>query len=335
LSLRTELETVSLLASDIVVIKTTDTEIMGFRNGAATGIAISGTEASTARPNTVIEVLIGPDSRPLGKTIGRLRWRRRYGVYPMALHRKGNAIDLRLSTQRIEVGDTLLLDGAVEDITRLSEDEKLIVLSTLTSRAYRRKKAPIAIGIMAGVVGLAALNVAPILTLSLIGAALAFLTKCVDPDEGMESIDGRLLLLIVSMLILGVALDRSGALKLIIDSVTPFLLNAHPLVALAVVYAATSILTEVITNNAVAVVMTPIAAGIAIHLGYDPRCFVVAAMFGASASFSTPIGYQTNTLVYNAGGYRFTDFLRIGIPMNLICGITTVLIAPLIWPLVP
>jgi di/tricarboxylate transporter len=128
-------------------------------------------------------------------------------------------------------------------------------------------------------------------------------------------------------------MDRSGALDLIIGIMGPLFGAASPLVALALIYATTSVLTELVTNNAVAVLMAPVAAGIAASLGLDPRPFVVAVMFGASASFATPIGYQTNTLVYNAGGYRFADFLRIGVPMNLIVGAATVLIIPLIWPL--
>jgi di/tricarboxylate transporter len=135
------------------------------------------------------------------------------------------------------------------------------------------------------------------------------------------------------MLTLGSALEQSGALTLIVEGVSPLLANAHPIVALILVYALTSILTELVTNNAVAVLMAPIAAGVAMQLGLDPRPFVVAVMFGASASFATPIGYQTNTLVFSAGGYRFLDFVRIGLPMNIIIGLVTVLVIPLIWPL--
>tara|TARA_R100000750_G_scaffold34972_2_gene22505 strand:- start:366 stop:1172 length:807 start_codon:yes stop_codon:yes gene_type:complete len=267
--------------------------------------------------------------------VGRLQWRRRFGVYPVALHRKGAAVDMRLAMMKLEVGDTLLLDGAPEDIARLTDEEQLIELSLVTSRSFRRKKAPIAIATMVAVVVLAALNVAPILTLALIGVAVVLLTNCIDADEGVGAIDGRLLLLIVSMLTLGSALDNSGALALIVAKVSPLLSTVQPIVALALVYALTSILTELVTNNAVAVLLAPIAAGVAIQLGLDPRPFVVAVMFGASASFATPIGYQTNTLVYNAGGYKFTDFLKVGVPMNIIIGSATVVLIPLIWPLMP
>ena len=332
-SLRSALGDVRIQAGDIVVVKTRDTEIMGFREGAGAGVAIAGTEATTMRASKVVEAIVGPNARVVGRIIGRRRWRRHYGVYPMALHRKGNAIDLKLATLRLQVGDTLLLDGTEDDIARLANDEGLILVSAMTHRAYRRQKAPLAIGIMSAVVILAALDVAPILTLALIGAATVLVTKCVDPDEGIGAIDGRLLLLIVSMLIVGAALDRSGGLTLIVDALAPILGSVSPLVALALIYVVTSILTEIVTNNAVAVLMTPIAATIASQLGLDPRPFVVVVMFAASASFATPIGYQTNTLVYNVGGYKFRDFLRIGVPMNILVGAVTVLLTPLIWPL--
>jgi len=332
-SYRQTLGETDLQAGDLVVLATREAELMGFRDGAVAEKAIAGTEPSTARRTSVVEVLVGPNTRALHRMIGRLHWRRHFGVYPIALHRNGTALDMRLSMIRLAVGDTLLLNGAAEDIARLVDEERLIMLSPVISRAFRRSRAPVAIGTMAGVVVLAALNVAPILTLALVGVAIVFLTKCIDADEGIGAIDGRLLLLIVSMLTLGSALQQSGALRLIIDGVSPLLATTRPIVALVLIYALTSILTELVTNNAVAVLMAPIAAGVAVQLGLDPRPFVVAVMFGASASFATPVGYQTNTLVYSAGGYRFLDFVRIGVPMNIIVGGVTVLVIPLIWPL--
>ncbi|WP_236638381.1 SLC13 family permease [Mangrovicoccus ximenensis] len=196
----------------------------------------------------------------------------------------------------------------------------------------RRGKAPIAISVLLAVVGLAAFDLAPILSLALVGAAAVLATGCVDGEEGLASVDGRLLLLIVSMLVIGSALERSGAVAMIVDWLAPMLASGHPLIALALIYVVTSVLTELVTNNAVAVLMVPVAAGLADRLGVDPRPFLVAVMFAASASFATPIGYQTNTLVYNAGGYRFSDFLRVGLPMNLIAGAATVLLVPVFWP---
>jgi di/tricarboxylate transporter len=163
--------------------------------------------------------------------------------------------------------------------------------------------------------------------------ALVFLTRCIDSDEAFSFIDGRLLALIFAMLAVGAALENSGAVQFIADHVAPRLQGMPPFVVLACVYALTTILTELVTNNAVAVVVTPIAIALGTTLGLDPRPLVIAVMVGASASFATPIGYQTNTMVYGPGGYKFTDFMRVGIPMNLIIGIWTCLLIPLFWPL--
>jgi di/tricarboxylate transporter len=334
-SLRRTLDEVQLAAGDVVVLKMGDVELMGFREGATRGAEITGVEPARTRRSMVVEVLVGPAARVLGRTLRQLRWRRRYGVYPIGLHREGASFDERLEAMPLEVGDTLLLDGAPEDIVRLAEDAGLSSLSPSAARPFRRAKAPIAIAVLVGTVLLAAFDVAPILPLALIGVAIVLVTRCVEADEGVGAMDGRLLLLVVSMLAMGAALERSGALNLLVDALAPLLATAGPLLALALIYAVTSILTELVTNNAVAVLITPIAAAVALRLGLDPRAFVVAVMFAASASFATPIGYQTNTLVYNAGGYRFADFLRVGVPMNLIVGATTVLLIPLFWPLQP
>ncbi|MGI1660949.1 SLC13 family permease [Palleronia sp. KMU-117] len=333
LSLRRDLSAVRLVGGDTVVVKTRDVELMGFRNGAARGASLPGLEAAQARRTRTIELLVVPGSKAVGWTLRTLRWRRRFGVYPLALHRSGEAIGARLEETRLSVGDTLLLEGAPEDLERLAEDQRLTPVSSTVARAFRRDKAPIAVAVLFAVVVLAALDLAPILALALIGAAVVLATGCVDADEGLAAVDGRLLLLIVSMLVIGAALDRTGAVRVIVEVVAPLLRAGSPLVALALVYAVTSVLTELVTNNAVAVLMAPIAAGIATTLGVDPRPFLVAVMFGASASFATPIGYQTNTLVYNAGGYRFTDFLRLGLPMNIIVGLVTVFVIPMVWPL--
>ncbi len=332
-SLRRSLTEVRLQAGDVVVVKVRDTELAALREGAVRGAALPETEPGRVRPSGLLEVLVGPGSKAIGRTLGAMRWRRRFGVYPVALHRRGEALEGRLETTRLAAGDTLLVEGAPDDLSRLVEDQYLTSLAPHSTRAFRRRKAPLAGAILLGVIVLAALDVAPILALALIGAALVLATGCIDADEGLAALDGPLLLLIVSMLVIGTALDRTGAVEMIVATLSPLLTTFGPWVALALIYAVTSILTELVTNNAVAVLMTPIAIGIAQGLGLDPRPFVVAVMFAASASFATPIGYQTNTLVYTAGGYHFADFLRVGVPMNLVVGTATVALIPLIWPL--
>ncbi|MCK7613791.1 SLC13 family permease [Roseibium sediminicola] len=331
LSLRQDLDKVRLQAGDRVILRATDAEIMAFRDQERAGVEIAGAELAAARRNIVMEVLVSSSKGP----ISDLGWRRLYRVYPVAIHRRGEAIDVNNSDLRLEPGDTVLLDGTAEDIERIASNEDLIPLAPITARSYRTRRAPVAICILAAVVIGAALDLAPILPLAIIGAAAVLATRCVDPEEGIGAIDGRLLLLIVSMLVLGTALEKTGAMEMIVRLLSQNLAGLPPLVALAVVYAFASLLTEVVSNNAIAVIMTPVAAGVAVQLGLDPRAFIVAVMFGASASFATPIGYQTNTMVYNAGGYRFGDFIRLGLPMNVLAGLVTVIVAPMIWPLTP
>jgi di/tricarboxylate transporter len=166
-----------------------------------------------------------------------------------------------------------------------------------------------------------------------LAVALVLLTRCIDADEAFSFVDGRLLALIFSMLAVGAALDASGAVRLIVEGVAPWLSGLPAPLVVWAVYLLTSVLTELVSNNAVAVVVTPIAIGLADAMGIDARPLVVAVMVAASASFATPIGYQTNTMVYGPGGYRFTDFLKVGIPLNLTTGILASALIPLIWPL--
>jgi di/tricarboxylate transporter len=155
----------------------------------------------------------------------------------------------------------------------------------------------------------------------------------VDAEEAFEMIDGRLLALIFAMLAIGAALEATGAVAMIVDAVAPSLGALPPWAIIWAIYLLTSVLTELVTNNAVAVVVTPIAIGLAGALGIDPRPLVIAVMIAASAAFSTPIGYQTNMLVYGPGGYKFSDFLKVGIPLNLSIGLLASFLIPVIWPL--
>jgi di/tricarboxylate transporter len=155
---------------------------------------------------------------------------------------------------------------------------------------------------------------------------IVLLTRCLDGDDAWQSIDGNVLVLIYAMLAVGAALTEAGSISLLVGYISPMLQNMSPIALLLVMYLCASLLTEAISNNAVAVIMTPIAISLSADLGIDPRPLVLAVMFAASASFATPISYQTNTMVYAAGNYRFADFVRIGLPMNLVVGVTTCMV---------
>jgi di/tricarboxylate transporter len=334
LSLRLGLPAVSLEAGDRAILRSPVAEIASLRRGATLQLWGEGVVGPiAARRAIVVEALVGPESTVVGRPLKDLRFRRRFGVYPLALHRLGETIETRPEIVPLSVGDILLLEGSPDDLHRLATETHLVDLSVPRETAYRPAKAPIAVAVMAGVVVLSALEIMPLLGLAVIGVAIVLLTRCIDADEAFGGVDWRIIVLIVAMLGIGTALEKTGAIGLIVATLHPLLATLPPIAVLALLYLLTSALTEAVTNNAVAVVLTPVAVALAEQLGVDPRPFVVCIMFGASASFASPIGYQTNTLVYSAGGYRFGDFLRIGIPMNLAVGTATVLTIPLIWPL--
>ena len=328
-SLRRNLEGVQLQVGDRVVLRTQMTELLGLQ---ANKELRRVDQISAVETNTV-EVLITPGCKMVGRSLGSLRLRRRYGVYPLAVHRRNQNIGRQLDDLIVRIGDTLLLEGAPADIQRLAADMEMVDVSHPSARAYRRSHAPVAIGCLAGIVILSALNVAPILLLAVLAVAVVLVTGCIDADEAFSFIEGRLLALIFSMLAVGAGLQNSGAIALLVDGAAPWMSTLPPALVVFVVFAMTSTLTEVVSNNAVAVIMTPIGIGIATALGLDPRPLVVAVMIAASCAFATPIGYQTNTLVYGPGGYKFTDFMRIGIPLNVCMAVIASAVIPFIWPL--
>ncbi|WP_341211903.1 SLC13 family permease [uncultured Limimaricola sp.] len=328
-SLRRNLAGVTLEVGDRVVLRTAMTELLSLQSNKS----LRRVDQVSAVETTTVEVLISPDCRMVGRKLGDLRLRRRYGVYTLAVHRRDKNIGRQIDDLVVRVGDTLLLEGSMADVQRLATDMNLVNIAEPTERAYRRSHAPIVLAVLVAIVGLSALNVANIAVMSFLGVAVVLLTRCIDADEAFGFIDGRLLALIFGMLAVGAGLDHSGAVTLLVKWLTPWLTHLPSWALVLVVYLLASVLTEIVSNNAVAVILTPVAIGLAQALGVDPRPLIVAVMFGASASFATPIGYQTNTLVYGPGGYKFSDFLRIGVPLNVLTALTAAIVIPLFFPL--
>ena len=328
-SLRRDLAPVLLAEGDRVVLRTQMTELLGLK--AHKDVVLVDKLSSVA--TETVEVLISPGCRMIGRSLGELRLRRRYGVYVLAAHRRSQNIGRQLDELVVRVGDTLLLEGAIGDIQRLAADMDLIDITHPTIKAFRRAKSPIAIAALAFIVVLAAFDAAPIMALALIAVVVILLTRCIDSDEAFSFVDGRLLAMIFAMLAVGEGLDQSGAVGLIVGAVRPWMEGLSPFVTILCVYFLGVVLTEFLSNNAVAVVYTPIAMELGTSLGLDPRPFAVAVMFSATLAFATPVGYQTNMMVYGPGGYRFVDYMKIGIPLNLITGILASILIPLIWPL--
>ena len=330
-SLRRDMDPVVLQAGDRVVLRTEMSELLEMQNRTDMRVAdkLSSVETET------VEVLITPGCKMIGRTLGDMRLRRRYGVYPLALHRKDQNIGRQLDDVEVKVGDTLLLEGAPDDIKRLAVDMDLVDMSHPTARAYRRTKAPIAIGALVLVIVMSSFEVAPILVMSFMAVSLILITRCIDSDEALGFVDGRLMAMIFGMLAVGEGLDASGAVQLIVMAVEPWMQGLSPFMTILAIYLMGLIMTEFLSNNAVAVIYTPIAIQLALQLGVDPRPFVVAVMFSSTLAFATPIGYQTNMMVYGPGGYKFLDFTRIGLPLNIITWLLVSALIPLIWPLTP
>lgn len=337
-SLRDALKTVALQGGDRVVLRSPVAEMLTLRQAGQVALGAQAEPGRTFEPvqtaeTVLMEGVIGPQSRLIGRKLAGLGLARLYGVYVLAIHRRGENMARQLDELRFEVGDSVLLEGPAKGLRQVFDDGMLNNLTETSSRALRLDKAPIALTAVIGVMALAAFEVLPIAALALIAAAIVVALGCLDHLEAYQSIRWDILMIIFGMLALGLAMDKTGAAQMVVGAMAQTLGGLGPLGLLAALYFITSFLTEIMSNNAVAILMTPIAIGLGEQLGIDPRPFVVAVMFAASASFATPIGYQTNTLVYSAGGYKFSDFLRIGVPMNLVMFVAAVLVIPLFWPL--
>ncbi|WP_373046756.1 SLC13 family permease [Vulgatibacter sp.] len=302
------------------------------------GLRISGTRPELplqAGEGRLAEVIVPPRSRVVGRTLQELDFRSRYRVTALAVQRHGVSLHERIGNVPLLPGDVLLVQGTTESLYILHRQGDLALLGPIHLPARRTGKRHLALGILAFVVLLPAFGVVPITVSSLLGALAMVLTGCLTPEEAYQGIDWSVVVLLGAILPLGLAIQRTGTAELLANSLlwltTP--LGVYGL--LATVYVLTAILTEVISNNAAALVLTPIAVAAATALGLSPMPFVIAVMFAASTSFMTPIGYQTNTFIYGPGGYRFIDFLRVGGPLNLVLAMVTTLVLPIFFPFRP
>lgn len=329
----------TLQVGDRVVVHSRSSAMMDLRSSTD----LIGLQAQAADPHdletlrrrgvVMVEAIVGQTSRYVLRPIRDLDLAARYGIHLIAVHRKNASIADIGDEFQLQFGDVLLVEGTPAQIKRFCDNGDLFAITDGKAPVNNHAKAPIALGTIVGVMALAAFDVMPIEGLAIIGAVIVVLTGCLRADEAYKSIEWPILVLIFGMLAMSIAMRDSGLDKLLAGGLVHVGGDLPPWMMLSLIILITSIATEFISNNAVAVLFTPIVIGIAEHLGVDPRPFVVGVMFAASASFATPIGYQTNTLVYNAGNYRFADFARLGIPLNIIVWISASVLIPIFWPL--
>jgi di/tricarboxylate transporter len=305
------------------------------------GNASRGLEGIRTESALLMEGIIGPESSMTGKSLKELNFRQRFGVLILAVHRRGRNLKERFEDEKLAFGDTLLVQGPTEKIRQLFQQRDFINLSEPKHTTLRHSKAPIAIGalllfmILGALGGSLGIPEIPIVQLALTSAMIVLVTRCVQPHEAYRAIEWKVLFMIFGMLGLGLAIEKSGLAQLIADGMTHGLGIESPWIMLSLMYLLAAVMTEIISNNAVAVLLTPLAIIVGQTLGVDPIPFVIAVMFGSSASFSTPIGYQTNTFVYGAGGYKFGDFFRVGFPLAVILWLLASFLIPIMWPFYP
>jgi di/tricarboxylate transporter len=286
------------------------------------------------RSLTMVELVINPNSPLIGRTLATFGFSRRHGgAAVIAVLRRDEHLRERVSDIRLRMGDTLLVACDENQLEALRNTDEFILLEGVAHEVMRRDKAPIAATIMAGMVALAALGVAPIASLALTAVALMVVTGCLPLRLAYSSIDSTIVVLIAGMLALGTALEKTGIAEAVASALVDTLRQHGPHAVLAGIYVLAMVVTSVVSNNAVAVLLTPIAVDTADVLGLHAAPFVFATLFGASACFATPIGYQTNLFVYGPGGYRFSDYLRVGAPLNLVLFAAAMVVIPWYWPL--
>ena len=278
------------------------------------------------------ELLVPPRSRVVGRSLEQLRFRGSYGVPVVGIRRHGGAVHEPMRTVSLESGDILLVRGTPEELRRIHESGDLALLGPLDLPTRRKRKLPHATVIIAAVVISAALGVTTILVAALAGVVAAFLLGCLKPEEAYRDVDWQVLVLLGSILPLGLAMQNTGTAELIAAHFLELTRSFGPMGVLFALYLLTSLLTEVISNTAAAVVLTPVALATASSLTVSPMPFVIAVMLASSNSFMTPVGYQTNTFIYGPGGYRFSDFARVGAPLALLFAVAAALAIPVLFP---
>lgn len=278
------------------------------------------------------ESMVSPDSNLVGRTLAEIGFAEKYRCIVAGLHRRDvEAGPLRLAHSRLRAGDVLLLVGSQEALDALRPNPDLLMLDRVSEPGLRRKLMPLSIAIFTGAVALAASGLVPLLFALLLGAVLLVATRCLRLEEALSAVDWKVILLLGCMLPLGTAIEKSGAAALLAGAATSLAGSWGPQGVLVVVYLVTAVLTEFMSNNATAVLLSPIAISLAGGLGISPLPLLAAVCFAASTSFCTPVGYQTNAMVQQAGGYRFSDYLRAGLPLNLLFLVVSCYLIPRFW----
>jgi len=286
------------------------------------------------KESVILELIIPPQSALLGERLLESTLRGAHDIHIIAVKRRTvHYSEQKMRQLKLQVGDILLVQCHEDELELLRRNPDFIVVEDVHHEMIHKKKAPVAGLIFAALIIFASTGLADIMVCALAGAFLMILTGCLPLRDAYRAMQGNVLILIVGTIALGTAMEKTGTAKFYAQEFISLLKSSGPVAILAGLLVFTSLSTQLLSNNATAVLLMPIAVSVALELGVNPKPFIIAVCFGASACFATPVGYQTNLLVYGPGGYRFSDYLKLGIPLNLIVLIMGSIFIPLIWPL--
>ncbi|MFC7081756.1 SLC13 family permease [Halorussus caseinilyticus] len=295
-------------------------------------VDVTEEELETAdQERNLVEVVVAPRSSLVGKTLATASFRERYDATVLALRRGPEFIRKRMDHAGLQVGDTLLVYATPDSISRLNVNRDFIVAQEIERPDYRESKIPLAVGIVAAVVAVAALDVLPIMVSALAGALVMVVTGVLEPPEVYDAVEWDVIFLLAGVIPLGIAMQKTGAADLIADLLVMSAAFLPAIAVLGTFYVVTAVLTNIVSNNASVVLMIPVAVEAAAQLDANPFAFVLAVTFAASTAFMTPVGYQTNLFVYGPGGYKFTDYVRVGTPLQIVFAVVTTLGIAAFW----
>jgi len=287
--------------------------------------------------NVVVECLITDKSDIVGKSLMAGNFRRRFGSFILAIRREGTIFREKIAHVILQAYDTLLVYGPENKVKELSKTGEFVVLGEVDAELRKQRFWWMTIVVIIGTITLAALGIMPIVKSAMLGVVILLTLKILTPQESYQSINWQVIILISALIPVGIVIQKTGTAEWIAGFITlatrSVPTEVQPQVLLALIYFITIFLTEISSNAATAIIMTPIALAVAQQMGFDPRAFVFAVAFAASASFITPVGYQTNLMVYGPGGYKFSDYIRVGFPLALIFWVMAIFILPVLWPI--
>lgn len=292
---------------------------------------ISGAQTSLA------EILIGRNPQLRGKTIQEIGFKNSFGAVVLALKHRGEILHEKLNKIKLRTGDILLVEVSkerLEDYKKMEATDQLpfSLLTEIELPAIKKHKIITVVSVLAAVVLVATLEILSIMTASIIGVIILVVSKCISLEEAYEAVEWKVIFLLAGAISLGIAMEKSGVAMVISQIIVDTFGQWGPVAIISALYLTTSLLTEVMSNNASAALLVPVALSIADSMGLSPLPFLMTITFAASTSFMTPIGYQTNTMVYSAGQYRFVDFVKVGGPLNLLFWIIATLLIPVFYP---